>query len=122
VSATGGRTDVWCQDCHAGKPKLLGDPRQRDVAIEWMTTHLVEDFTTNAGNPPKCKDCHGGDLGSPAFRAKVILSDLSGLRAPAAPPAPALPPAAEPASSAAAPPPAQSAGPPLQPIPDFGKR
>jgi cytochrome c7-like protein len=67
--------EVWCQDCHAGKPKLLGDPRRRDVAIEWMTIHLSEAFDTTAGTPPKCKDCHGGDLGSPAFRAKLILSE-----------------------------------------------
>jgi hypothetical protein len=133
TAAGGGHADVWCQDCHAGKPKLLGDPRRRDVAIEWMTTHLVEDFTTTAGNPPKCKDCHGADLGSPAFRTKIILSELSGLPAPAPAPAPvpAVPQPAptplvpEPAPSAAAPPAAQSASPatvPTPPIPDFGKR
>jgi hypothetical protein len=61
----------------------LGDPRRRDFAIEWMTTHLTEDFS-RAGNspgasnePPRCKDCHGGDLGSPAFRFKIILTDLA---------------------------------------------
>jgi hypothetical protein len=127
VAAGGsGNTDVWCQDCHAGKPKLLGDPRRRDVAIEWMTTHLVEDFTTTADSPPKCKDCHGGDLGSPGFRSKVILGELSGLPAPTAPPPPpATPLLPEPAASAATPPPAQSANPatlPPPPIPDFGKR
>jgi hypothetical protein len=100
--------EVWCQDCHAGKPKLLGDPRRRDVAIEWMTTHLVEDFATNAGKSPKCRDCHGGDLGSAEFRTKIILGDLSGLPAPPAPPAPTPAPA--------------EAVPPTPPIPDFGER
>lgn len=92
--------EVWCKDCHAGKPKLLGNPRRRDVAIDWMTAHLTEDFTTLGGKPPKCKECHGGDLGSPAFRTKVILEGALGLPAPAA-------------SSAAPPPPA---------VPDFGAR
>jgi hypothetical protein len=100
-----GSREVWCKDCHAGKPKLLGDPRRRDLAVEWMTTHLVEDFSTIPGNPPKCKECHGGDLGSPQFRAKVILEALPGLPAPAT--------AAEPAAAEPA---------PLSPVPDFGKR
>jgi hypothetical protein len=95
--------EVWCQDCHAGRPKLLGNPRRRDVAIEWMTTHLVEDFDTVAGKSLKCRECHGGDLGTPEFRTKIILSELTGL------PAPAEPAPAEPA-------------PPVQPIPDFGER
>ena len=103
--------EVWCQDCHAGKPKLLGNPRRRDLAIEWMTTHLVEDFDTVAGKPPKCRDCHGGDLGSPEFHAKIILSDLTGLPTPVAP-APPPTPAVAPAETA----------PPPQPIPDFGER
>ena len=128
VADASGSRDVWCQDCHAGKPKLLGDPRRRDFAIEWMTTHLVEDFSTVAGKPPKCRDCHGGDLGSPEFHAKVILSDLPGLPPPVAPVS--IPVAAGPPTIAAEPPPsapatsaapAPSAAPP-PPIPDFGKR
>lgn len=95
---------VWCNDCHAGKAKFLGNPRRRDFAVEWMTTHLVEDFTTSQGKPPKCKDCHGGDLGSPEFRGKVILGELPGL------PAPPAPPAAAPAGSAP------------EPLPDYGER
>ena len=75
VTGAGG-AEVWCQDCHAGKPKLLGDPRRRDLAIEWMATHLTESFDTAAGKAPKCRDCHGGDLGSPDFRAKLILGEL----------------------------------------------
>jgi hypothetical protein len=125
-----GKREVWCQDCHAGKPKLLGDPRRRDVAIEWMTTHLTEDFDTLSGKPPKCKDCHGGDLGSPEFRTKIILSDLGGLPAPAVTSPPATPPPASSAPSEAsapvapptlAPAPAPSTALP-PPIPDFGKR
>lgn len=96
---------VWCNDCHAGKAKLLGSPRRRDFAIEWMTTHLTSDFETRAGKPPKCKDCHGGDLGSPTFRTKIILGDLSGLPAPPAPPANEPAPASQPA-----------------PLPDYGAR
>ncbi|HYQ18168.1 MAG TPA: hypothetical protein VEQ58_20480, partial [Polyangiaceae bacterium] len=46
VAGADGSKDVWCRDCHAGKPKLLGNPRKRDVAIEWMTTHLTEPFET----------------------------------------------------------------------------
>lgn len=105
----GGESAVWCQDCHAGKPKLLGNPRRRDVAIEWMTTHLVDDFTTMAGKPPKCRDCHGGDLGSAEFRAKVILGDLTGLAPPEAPVTTPLPVAPTPAAAPSA-------------IPDFGGR
>jgi len=108
AAAADGSKDIWCQDCHAGKPKLLGSPRQRGVAIEWMTTHLTESFETTAGKPPKCKDCHGGDLGSPEFRQKVILAELGGLPAPivdaaqaepaAAPPAPSSSPSSSPSS------------------------
>jgi hypothetical protein len=87
--------DVWCQDCHAGKPKLLGDPRRRDVAIEWMTTHLVDSFETLDHKPPKCRDCHGGDLGTSEFHGKIILSELPG---------PPKPPAAERSSSSSSPP------------------
>lgn len=77
TSGPGREADVWCPDCHAGKPKLLGDPRRRDVAIEWMTIHLTEELQTFQQKPPKCLDCHGGDLGSPQFRPRVILEELS---------------------------------------------
>lgn len=102
VADGSGSREVWCQDCHAGKPKLLGNPRRRDVAIEWMTTHLVEDFSqaganaSGGGRPPRCRACHGGDLGSPEFRAKIVLSELGAKGSP--------PGAAEP------------------PLPDFGGR
>jgi hypothetical protein len=117
----GGSKEVWCQDCHAAQPKLLGNPRRRDVAIEWMTTHLAEDFETTAGKPPRCRDCHGGDLGSAEFHSKIILGDLSGL--PAAAPAP-LPDAVAPPSAAAPPGPDAVAppSPPSEPVPDFGQR
>jgi hypothetical protein len=131
--AADGTKDVWCRDCHAGKPKLLGNPRQRGVAIEWMTTHLTESFETTAGKPPKCKDCHGGDVGSPEFRSEIILSDLKGLPAPAVAAPPVAPAPAEPASTApseasapVAPPASAPAAAPSTaappPVPDFGKR
>lgn len=121
--AGSGERQVWCQDCHAGKPKFLGDPRRRDFAIEWMTTHLGEEFETSAGKPPKCRDCHGGDLGSPEFKPKLILSELAGLPRPAPPTAAAQPDAAEPA--AAQPPPAPASAVPApsgSAIPDYGGR
>jgi hypothetical protein len=124
--AEAGSKDVWCQDCHQGKAKFLGDPRRRDFAIEWMTTHMVDDFETVAGQPPKCKDCHGGDLGSPEFRSKVILSDLSGppLPTPATPvpvPPPVVPPPAA-AAASSSPVEVPSAPPPAPAIPNFGRR
>jgi hypothetical protein len=100
--------EVWCQDCHSGRPKLLGNPRRRDVAIEWMTTHLVEDFDSIAGKSLKCRDCHGGDLGTPEFRTKIILSEPLALPA-LVPPTPAALAPAEPT-------------PHVPPIPDFGER
>ena len=66
-------------------PSFLGNPRRRDFAIEWMTTHLVEDFETTAGQVAQVPQCHGGDLGSPEFQPKIILSELSGLPLPPAP-------------------------------------
>jgi len=109
-----GSREVWCNDCHAGKPKLLGNPRRRDLAIDWMTTHLTETFETLVSDPPRCKNCHGGDLGSPEFRTQVILSPLQDLPAP---PAPAADAAAEPPA-----PPAASSATPGLPVPDFGVR
>jgi hypothetical protein len=99
-----GSEGVWCNDCHAGKAKFLGKPRSKGFAIDWMTTHMTEDFSTTQGRPPKCKECHGGDLGSPEFRAKVILGELAALPA-------RLPPAPAPA-------PASSS----EPLPDYGAR
>jgi hypothetical protein len=117
----GGNKDVWCVDCHAGQPKLLGNPRRRDVAIDWMTTHLVQDFSAASGKPPKCKECHGGDLGSPQFRGKVILAELGGLPAPAPAPS-AAPSAAQVPLPAAAPSGEPAAAPAAESVPDFGKR
>ncbi len=101
--------EVWCQDCHAGQAKLLGNPRRADLAVDWMLTHLVDGFQTKRGLPPKCKDCHGGDLGSPEFRPKIVLTALGG--APASLVAPAAPSTAAPASRDAP-----------APVPDFGGR
>jgi hypothetical protein len=70
----------WCSDCHQsagnGAAKLLGDPRNTSFAIEWMTTHLVEDFETKSGTPLRCKSCHRGNLGTPQFQRKIMLTDL----------------------------------------------
>jgi hypothetical protein len=110
VADRDGGHDVWCGDCHAGKPKLLGNPRRRDVAIEWMTTHLVEDFETVGGKPPTCKGCHGGDLGSAEFKSRLILEGPLPSAAPPAPDsAPVAPAAATPAASA-------------PPVPELGNR
>jgi hypothetical protein len=126
--ALGETAEVWCQDCHAGKPKLLGNPRQRSLAIDWMTTHLVEDLDTRQGQPLKCKDCHQGDLGSLEFKPKLIFSDLTGLPKPesttlSAPAASASVPAAPgaPAQSEVVPAPT-APDTPASPMPDFGPR
>jgi len=70
----------WCNDCHQslgkGSAKLLGDPRDTSFASEWMTTHLVEDFETKSGSALRCKSCHGGNLGTPQFQRKIILTNL----------------------------------------------
>jgi len=70
----------WCNDCHQalgkGSAKFLGDPRNTSFAIEWMTTHLVEDFETKSGSALRCKSCHRGNLGTPQFQRKIILTDL----------------------------------------------
>lgn len=70
----------WCSDCHAsagkGSAKLLGDPRDASFAIEWMTTHLVEDFETNSGAGLRCNGCHRGTIGTPQFQRKIILTEL----------------------------------------------
>jgi hypothetical protein len=113
--ATGDKA-AWCKDCHAGKAKFLGEPRQRSFAIEWMTTHLVEDLETTSGKSLKCKQCHRGDLGSPQFEGKIILSELTGL------PAPPVPVVSSAAPTPAAPPASAASPEPPAPIPDFGAR
>ena len=40
-----------------------------------MTTHLAEDFTSKRGAPLRCKSCHQGNLGSPEFQTKIVLTD-----------------------------------------------
>jgi len=71
--------EVWCNDCHVvegkGKAKILGAPRDSRWAVEWMTTHLVEDFRAAGGAPLRCKSCHGGNPGTPEFQKKIILTD-----------------------------------------------
>jgi len=68
----------WCNDCHQslgkGTAKILGDPRSTSFAIEWMTTHLVEDFETKSGAALQCKACHRGNLGTPQFQRNLIPS------------------------------------------------
>jgi hypothetical protein len=70
----------WCSDCHQstgnGAAKFLGAPRNTSLAIEWMTTHLVEDFATKSGSALRCKGCHRGNLGTPQFQRKIMLTDL----------------------------------------------
>jgi len=74
-----GGGEVWCNNCHTpgdkGIAKILGEPRQESFAIEWMTTHLVEDFETKKGSPLHCKSCHQGNLGTPEFQPKIILTN-----------------------------------------------
>ncbi len=69
----------WCNDCHTasgkGVAKILGDPRRPSFAIEWMTTHLVEDFQTKDGAALHCKSCHRGNVGTEQFERKIILSE-----------------------------------------------
>jgi len=76
----GSASAPWCNDCHqsahGGVAKVLGDPRDESFAIEWMTTHLVEDFETKSGSALRCKSCHRGNLGKPQFQRKIILTEL----------------------------------------------
>jgi hypothetical protein len=73
-----GASPLWCNDCHAaeGQPqaKILGDPRNESWAIEWMTTHMVENFETAKGSPLRCKSCHKGNVGTPEFQGKIIAT------------------------------------------------
>jgi hypothetical protein len=70
----------WCNNCHTGPDgkgvaKILGDPRSPTFAVEWMTTHLVEDLQTKSGSPLHCKSCHQGNLGTPEFQRQIILTN-----------------------------------------------
>jgi hypothetical protein len=98
-----GGGDVWCKDCHAasgtGRAKILGDPRSRSWAIEWMSTHLVERFDTAQGDPLRCTMCHVGNVGTPGWNPKVILTD----HLPPKPPSPAPTAPSEPADAGVAP-------------------
>ncbi len=74
-----GGGEVWCNSCHSagdkGVAKILGEPRQQSFTIEWMTTHLVADFDSKKGSPLHCKSCHQGNLGTPEFQRKIILTN-----------------------------------------------
>ena len=74
-----GGGEVWCNDCHLvdgkGTAKILKSPRDQKWTIEWMTAHLAESFDSADGKPLRCKACHGANLGDPAFRKKIILTD-----------------------------------------------
>jgi hypothetical protein len=74
---------ISCASCHAslGKPtpRLLGAPRSEASAIEWMTTHMVEDFARADARPLRCKTCHGANLGAQEFRRHLYRSHLDGL-------------------------------------------
>jgi hypothetical protein len=103
LSKANGGGEVWCNDCHLvdgkGTAKILGNPRDRRWAIEWMTTHLVDDFDGAGGDPLRCKHCHRGNLGSREFQPKIILTDRL-------PPKPERMPAPEPETA------------PTQPVPE----
>ncbi len=75
-----GPGEIWCNDCHVvngkGKAKILGSPRRIDWTVEWMTTHLTNDFQRSADHGVlRCKDCHHANLGSPEFQRRIILTD-----------------------------------------------
>jgi len=76
-SKSGG--EVWCNDCHVvdgkGTAKIGGKPRDQRWVVEWMTTHLVERFESADRKPLRCKSCHEGNLGTPQFQRKIILTD-----------------------------------------------
>jgi hypothetical protein len=97
--------ETWCNDCHLvngrGTAKILGNPRNPKWAVEWMTTHLVEDFDSADGKNLRCKSCHVGNPGTPEFQRKVILTDrLPTKRAsPADPETPTPAPAAGPSAN-----------------------
>ncbi len=102
----GGAGEIWCNDCHVvdgrGTAKILRNPRDPRFAAEWMTTHMVEEFDAADHSPLRCKDCHGGNLGSPEFQRKIILTDRLPVKPKraepeSAPSAPATAPEKEPA-------------------------
>lgn len=74
-----GGGEIWCNDCHLvkgeGSAKVLDNPRNERWAVEWMTTHMVDNFDRASGGPLRCKDCHKGNLGSAEFQKKIILTD-----------------------------------------------
>jgi hypothetical protein len=117
-----GGGEIWCNDCHVvagkGTSKILRNPRSEGFAVDWMTTHLVGEFETKDGKVLRCKGCHRGNLGSPEFQKKVILSErLLGIDLPE--PSPAAPKSpSPPASDAGLPAAASDAG--VEPASDAG--
>ncbi len=79
LSRKNGTGEIWCNDCHVvdgkGTAKILRAPRDQRWAIEWMSTHLVDELDAADGRPLRCKDCHEGNIGSREFRGKVILTE-----------------------------------------------
>ena len=75
-----------------GKAKILGEPRSRTRAVEWMTATLVERFDAADGGRLYCKTCHVGQLGDAGFQPRVILTDHL----------PPLPPSTGPAAASGA--------------------
>ena len=66
-----------CSSCHTderGLPvaKILGSPRDRVRANEWMSLVMVR-FVAADGSRLRCKSCHVGTPGTPEFQASVIL-------------------------------------------------
>ncbi len=78
--------------------KFLGEPRDVEYAMEWMSLVMVNEFTLADGGKLKCKHCHAAPPGRAEFQKKVILEELPWL------PRPAVTPAASPAATPAAPP------------------
>ncbi|MCA9598825.1 MAG: hypothetical protein KC776_36185 [Myxococcales bacterium] len=98
-----GKAKLWCNDCHDGKAKFLGAPRDQKWAVEWMLTHMVDDLQGSDGAALRCRDCHGGNVGTPEFSKKVILTDqLPGRREAKGPPTADVPDAGAPAVDAGA--------------------
>ena len=67
---------VWCADCHRrqghGVAKILGDPRDPSLAVEWMTAHLTAQLDAASGEPLYCTSCHRGAFGQRDFEGTVI--------------------------------------------------
>ncbi len=70
-----------CRSCHTdnkGQPvaKILGNPRNQELAHEWMSLVMTSKFVVAAtGEKLRCKHCHVGNYKSPEWQAKVILTD-----------------------------------------------